>query len=120
MGLVISVTPRPLFTPGKDLVPTGREAGWAPGPVWTGAENLATTGIRSPDRPACSQSVYRLSYRAHSVGVLVCVCVCVQYLHKMRTRRIAVTIFLKELVKQLRRYMHVGAYTFFNLYTQSV
>jgi hypothetical protein len=22
-----------------------------PGPVWTGAENLAPTGIRSPDRP---------------------------------------------------------------------
>jgi hypothetical protein len=26
----------------------------APGPVWTGAENLAPTGIRSPDRPARS------------------------------------------------------------------
>ena len=25
-----------------------------PGPVWTGAENLASTGIRSPDRPARS------------------------------------------------------------------
>jgi hypothetical protein len=28
-----------------------QEAGWAPRPVWTGAENLAPTGIRSPDRP---------------------------------------------------------------------
>ena len=29
--------------------------GWvAPGPVWTGAENLATTGIRTPDRLSCS------------------------------------------------------------------
>jgi len=37
--------------------------GWAgPGPVWTGAENLASTGIRSPDRPARSESLYRLSY----------------------------------------------------------
>ena len=27
-----------------------QEAGWAPGPVWTGAENLAPTGIRFPDR----------------------------------------------------------------------
>ena len=26
----------------------------APGPVWTGAENLASTGIRSLDRPARS------------------------------------------------------------------
>jgi hypothetical protein len=29
--------------------------GWAPGPVWTGVENLASTGIRSPDRPARSE-----------------------------------------------------------------
>ena len=35
----------------------------ATGPVWTGAENLATTGIRSPDRSARRQSLYRLSYR---------------------------------------------------------
>jgi hypothetical protein len=28
------------FTPGIDLVPIVQEAGWAPGPVWTGAENL--------------------------------------------------------------------------------
>jgi hypothetical protein len=34
--------------------------------VWTGAENFAPTGIRSPDRPARSQSLYRLSYPAHS------------------------------------------------------
>jgi hypothetical protein len=55
--------PRPLFTPGKDPVTIVQEAGWAPGPVWPGAENLAPTGIQSPDRPASSQSLYRLSYR---------------------------------------------------------
>jgi hypothetical protein len=55
--------PRPLFTPGKDPAPIVQEAGWAPGPVWTGAENLAPTGIRFPDHPARSQSLYRLSYR---------------------------------------------------------
>jgi len=33
------------FTPGKDPVPIVQEAGWAPGPVWTGAKNLAPTGI---------------------------------------------------------------------------
>jgi hypothetical protein len=32
--------PWPLFTPRKDPVPIVQEAGWAPGPVWTGAENL--------------------------------------------------------------------------------
>ena len=46
------------FTPGKDPVPTVQEAGWAPGPVWTGVENLAPTGIRSPVHPARSQSLY--------------------------------------------------------------
>jgi hypothetical protein len=40
MGWGVRVTPRPLFTPGKDPVPIVQEAGWAPGPVWTGAENL--------------------------------------------------------------------------------
>jgi hypothetical protein len=48
------------------LLPTVQEAGWAPGPVWTGVENLTPTGIRSPDRPARSKSLYRLSYPAHS------------------------------------------------------
>jgi hypothetical protein len=38
----------PLGRPGTQC--TG---GWV-GPVWTGAENLAPTGIRPPDRPARS------------------------------------------------------------------
>jgi len=59
--------PRLLFTPGKDLVSIVQEAGWAPGPVWTGAENLAPTGMRSPDHPARSQLLYRLCYPAHVV-----------------------------------------------------
>jgi hypothetical protein len=50
------------FTPGKDPVPFVHEAGWASGPVWTGAENLAPTGIRSPDRPDHSKSLYQLRY----------------------------------------------------------
>ena len=58
----MSVTPRPLFTTGKDSVPIVQEVGWAPGPVWKGAENVASTGIRSPDRPARSYSLYRLRY----------------------------------------------------------
>ena len=31
--------------PGKDPVPIVQETGWAPGPVWTGAENLAPPGF---------------------------------------------------------------------------
>jgi hypothetical protein len=33
------------FTSGKDPVTIVQEAGWAPGSVWIGAENLAPTGI---------------------------------------------------------------------------
>jgi hypothetical protein len=61
-GWLVSITPGPLSTPGKNLLPIVQEAGWAPGPVWTGAMNLASIGIRSPDRPARSQSLYRLRY----------------------------------------------------------
>jgi hypothetical protein len=63
-GWGVSVTHRPLFTPGKDPVPIVQEAGWAPGPVRTRAEDLVPTGIRSPDRPSRRQSLYRLSYWA--------------------------------------------------------
>ena len=67
MGWGVSVKPPPLFTPGNDLVPIVQEAGWSRGPVWTGVENLVLTGIRSPDRPARSQSQYRLHYSAPTV-----------------------------------------------------
>ena len=48
--------------PRKDPVPIVQEAGWAPGPVRTGAENLTYAGIRSLDHPVRSESLYRLSY----------------------------------------------------------
>jgi hypothetical protein len=55
--------PRPgRFTPWKNPVPIVQEAGWTPGPVWTCAKNLATTGIRFPDRAARGQSLYGLRY----------------------------------------------------------
>jgi hypothetical protein len=55
----------------RDAVPIVKETGWAPGPIWTGAENLAPTGIRSPDRQSRSESLYRLANMAtHWIGVL--------------------------------------------------
>ena len=36
---MVSSTPRPYFTPVKDTVPIVQEAGWAPGPVWTGGNS---------------------------------------------------------------------------------
>ena len=64
-GWGVSITPQPLFTPRKDPVPIVWEAGWASELILTGAENLAPTGTPSPDRPAHSQSLYRLRYPAH-------------------------------------------------------
>ena len=48
-GWGVSVTSRPCFTPRKDSVPIVQKVGWAPRPVWTGAENFAPSRIRSPD-----------------------------------------------------------------------
>jgi len=62
---VVSSTPRPHFTPGKDPVPILQEAGWAPGPVWTGGKSHPHRDS-IPDPPARSQSLYRLSYPAHT------------------------------------------------------
>jgi hypothetical protein len=50
------------FTPGKVPVPIVQEAGWASEPVWIGVENLAALGIRFPDLPARSESLYRLRH----------------------------------------------------------
>jgi hypothetical protein len=50
-GWVVNATPRQLYP--RERAGT-QEAGWAPGPVWTGAENFVPIGIRSPNRPAHS------------------------------------------------------------------
>ena len=42
---------RSLPPPGRNPGLIVQEGRWPPGPVWTGAENLIFTGIRSPDRP---------------------------------------------------------------------
>ena len=54
-----------------------QEAGWAPGLVWTGAEILAPTGIRSPDLPDRSELLYRLSYPGPYIYIYIYICVCV-------------------------------------------
>jgi hypothetical protein len=46
-GWGVNTTLRPLFTPEKDPVHIVQEIVKAPGPVWTDAENLAPTEIRS-------------------------------------------------------------------------
>jgi hypothetical protein len=58
MGWVVNAKPQPLYP--LERLGIHFIGGWV-GPR-TGAENLASIGIRSPDRPARSESIYRLRY----------------------------------------------------------
>jgi hypothetical protein len=67
---VVNATPRPLYARERDPAPVVQEAGRSPGPVWTRAENLAPTGIRSAGCPALSELLYLLLYPGpHQVNV---------------------------------------------------
>jgi hypothetical protein len=57
---VVIATPLTLYPP----VPIVQEVGRVPGPISTGAANLAPTGIRSSESPARSESLYLLRYTA--------------------------------------------------------
>ena len=59
-GWVVNATPQTFYPWGRHPVPTVQEAGRAPATVWTGAENLAGTGIRFMDRTAHRKSQYGL------------------------------------------------------------
>lgn len=59
--------PRPPYPKERDPFPMVQETGWPPGPTWTGGENLASKGIRSPTRPNRSKSLYRPRYPAPRV-----------------------------------------------------
>jgi len=58
MGWVVNATLRPLYSRERAPLPIVQEAGWIPGPVWKGAENLAPTGIRFPESSALSESLF--------------------------------------------------------------
>ena len=53
---MVSSTPWPHFTPGKDPVPILQEVGWSPGPVWTGGKSRPHRDS-IPDRPARSYNM---------------------------------------------------------------
>ena len=62
---MVSSTPQPHFTPGKEPVTILQDVGWAPGPVWKGGKSRPHRDL-IPYRLARSQSLYRLSYPAHN------------------------------------------------------
>jgi len=64
-------TPRPLYPRERDLLHIVQDAGWTPGPVWTGVENLASTGIRSLGLPTRRKLLYGIRYPfSHPLGFL--------------------------------------------------
>ena len=67
---MVSSTLRLHFTPGKDPVRIVQEAGWAPGPFWTGGKSRPHRDS-IPDLPARSQSLYRLNYLTHKVLMIL-------------------------------------------------
>jgi len=119
-GWVVSSTPRPHLTPWKDPVPILQDAGWAPGPVWTGRKSRPHWDSIL-DCPVISQSLYRLSYPAH---ICICIHICI-YEHirvNIHTFHLYVTkestcfdydlccdVRLKEFEKMTRSYVPDGS-----------
>jgi hypothetical protein len=69
---VRKISPPPGFDPRTFQSVASRYTDYATWPeeeVWTGEENLASTGIQSPDRPARNQSLYRVRYPAPNLRV---------------------------------------------------
>ena len=75
---MVSSTPRPHFTHGKDPVPILQEVGWAPGPIWTGGKSRPHRDS-IPDRPARSSVLYRLSYRPTVIYVASVIHIATQF-----------------------------------------
>ena len=91
MGWVVSSTPQPHFTLWKDPVPILQEAGWAPGPVWMGGKSRPYR-YSTPDSLACSQSLYRPSYWAHTTSIYLYE---IQYWNITELRRQFVNFWLR-------------------------
>ena len=79
--------------------PLHRRLDWRPGPVWTGAENLARTGIRSPDRPARNESLFRLSYPR--TNITSCRPVCLTTRPRTRSKSLQLFCSLHEVTLKL-------------------
>ena len=78
-GWVVSTTTRPHFIPGKNTVLILHEAGWSPGPIWAGGISRPNRDS-IPDRPARSQSLYRLSYRTYNLYITKPILILFSYL----------------------------------------
>jgi hypothetical protein len=71
---------RPHYPRGTDAAPILQEAEWALRQVWTAAENLIPTGIRSPDRPPVT---WHLTFYQNIILSTLCVNVFLDNIHNM-------------------------------------
>ena len=70
---MVNVTLRPLYPPVKTPFPLYRRLGGPQGPYGRVWKISPPTGIRSPDRPARRESLYRLSLRGpHYLAEYMC------------------------------------------------
>ena len=70
-GWRVSITPWALFTPGTGPVPFVQKAEWAPGPVWTSAENLAPSGFDPQTvQPVASRCTDYITWPTKSLNIL--------------------------------------------------
>ena len=103
---------------GKDPVLSAQEAGWAPGPVWTGGKSRPHRDP-IPDRPARSQSLYRLNYQ----DIYIYIYIYIQGIHKrmVRFQKVTRNLFLtlhghsvhrqqRKLSKFLMRYQQFASH----------
>ena len=67
---MVSSTPRPHFTPGKDPVPIVQEAGLASGPVWTGGKTRPHRDS-IPERPARSSVAIPTELHGPSIYIYI-------------------------------------------------
>jgi len=59
------MTPWPLYSQERNMVPIAQKAGWASWLVWMGAGNLTPTSVWIPNHPTSSKLLYWLHYTGH-------------------------------------------------------
>jgi hypothetical protein len=69
--VVANATFRPLYPREREPVLIVQEAGWAPGPVWTGTENLAPTGIQSRSVQSIASRYEGYAITAPKINILI-------------------------------------------------
>ena len=100
---MVSSTPRPHFTPGKDPVPILQEAGLAPRPVWTGGKSRPHRDS-IPDRSARSQSTLS-SYYIKTLKTAACFdpfgIIFREYFDVLLTVRLSIIFAIDQLYAQI-------------------